>query len=478
MLRAGVSAPRPLLGHHLPALRPEVGRNWGIGDFEDLARLAEIVAAQGGDFLGVNPLHALYPADPERCSPYSPSSRRFLNMSSISPPTSSRSSPASSRPASTALRRRRSGCLWRGRGRKLAALEAMFQAVPGIPGRRIGSRRLRGVLKPRRARRSSATACSRRCTSITPARRGGTGRTNITAPTARRYAGSAPARPSASPFSPGCSGSPTASSRAGAGPRPGRRHAHRALSRHGGRRRARRRHGLGRSQPHGARRPYRRAAGCLQSPGPGLGADPAAPDRADRAPAGAVPRRSARQHAQCRVRCGSTMPWRCSACSGSRPARRPPRAPMCAIRRPPCWPPSPRSRASGTASSWARRSAPCRKASGAAGRQGISSPTGCCFSSAAATAASGARAAIPAARSAVCRPTTCPPCSAGGLAATSTGATLSDSSGLRRRGGAPRPGADSEALWEALVSQGLVKAGPASGQLDADAVSPFTAMSP
>jgi 4-alpha-glucanotransferase len=61
------------------------GRNWGIGDFEDLARLAEIVAGQGGDFLGVNPLHALYPADPERCSPYSPSSRRFLNVFYIAP---------------------------------------------------------------------------------------------------------------------------------------------------------------------------------------------------------------------------------------------------------------------------------------------------------------------------------------------------------------------------------------------------------
>jgi 4-alpha-glucanotransferase len=67
----------------LYGLRSE--RNWGIGDFEDLARLAEIVGAAGGDFLGVNPLHALYPADPERCSPYSPSSRRFLNVLYIAP---------------------------------------------------------------------------------------------------------------------------------------------------------------------------------------------------------------------------------------------------------------------------------------------------------------------------------------------------------------------------------------------------------
>lgn len=54
-------------------------RNQGIGDFEDLACLAEMVAGEGADFLGVNPVHALFTADPERCSPFSPSSRGFLN---------------------------------------------------------------------------------------------------------------------------------------------------------------------------------------------------------------------------------------------------------------------------------------------------------------------------------------------------------------------------------------------------------------
>jgi 4-alpha-glucanotransferase len=54
-------------------------RNWGIGDFEDLARLAELAAAAGADFVGVNPLHALFLADSTRFSPYSPSSRQFLN---------------------------------------------------------------------------------------------------------------------------------------------------------------------------------------------------------------------------------------------------------------------------------------------------------------------------------------------------------------------------------------------------------------
>jgi 4-alpha-glucanotransferase len=54
-------------------------RNLGIGDFEDLAHLAELAARAGAAFLGVNPLHALFLADPRRVSPYSPSTRRFLN---------------------------------------------------------------------------------------------------------------------------------------------------------------------------------------------------------------------------------------------------------------------------------------------------------------------------------------------------------------------------------------------------------------
>jgi 4-alpha-glucanotransferase len=60
-------------------------RNWGIGDFEDLARLAEIAAPLGADFVGVSPLHALFMADPARISPYSPSSRIFLNALLIAP---------------------------------------------------------------------------------------------------------------------------------------------------------------------------------------------------------------------------------------------------------------------------------------------------------------------------------------------------------------------------------------------------------
>jgi len=54
-------------------------RNWGIGDFADLADLARLAGAAGADFIGLNPLHALFLANPAHCSPFSPSNRRFLN---------------------------------------------------------------------------------------------------------------------------------------------------------------------------------------------------------------------------------------------------------------------------------------------------------------------------------------------------------------------------------------------------------------
>jgi 4-alpha-glucanotransferase len=53
--------------------------NWGIGDFGDLKAMLADVGERGGAFIGLNPIHALYPANPESASPYSPSSRRWLN---------------------------------------------------------------------------------------------------------------------------------------------------------------------------------------------------------------------------------------------------------------------------------------------------------------------------------------------------------------------------------------------------------------
>ena len=68
---------------NLYALRSD--RNWGIGDFTDLCALVELAAGSGADVVGVNPLHALFPHDPEHASPYSPSSRLSLNALYLDP---------------------------------------------------------------------------------------------------------------------------------------------------------------------------------------------------------------------------------------------------------------------------------------------------------------------------------------------------------------------------------------------------------
>ncbi len=61
------------------------GRNWGMGDLTDLGALAAGMGEQGADFVGLNPVHALYPSNPLHCSPYSPSTRLFDNVLYIDP---------------------------------------------------------------------------------------------------------------------------------------------------------------------------------------------------------------------------------------------------------------------------------------------------------------------------------------------------------------------------------------------------------
>lgn len=53
--------------------------NWGIGDFTDLYELVDVAAELGAALIGLNPLHALFLSRPEKASPYSPSTRLFLN---------------------------------------------------------------------------------------------------------------------------------------------------------------------------------------------------------------------------------------------------------------------------------------------------------------------------------------------------------------------------------------------------------------
>lgn len=54
--------------------------NWGLGDFSDLKELTKSAANGGASVVGLNPLHALYYNNAAHISPYSPSSRSFLNV--------------------------------------------------------------------------------------------------------------------------------------------------------------------------------------------------------------------------------------------------------------------------------------------------------------------------------------------------------------------------------------------------------------
>ena len=53
--------------------------SWGMGDLADLRQLTDWAQGLGAGLLLINPLHAVHPLVPQESSPYSPSSRRFLN---------------------------------------------------------------------------------------------------------------------------------------------------------------------------------------------------------------------------------------------------------------------------------------------------------------------------------------------------------------------------------------------------------------
>lgn len=54
-------------------------RNWGVGDFTDLAELVKMCARCGASIIGLNPLNVLCHDFPENASPYQSISRLFLN---------------------------------------------------------------------------------------------------------------------------------------------------------------------------------------------------------------------------------------------------------------------------------------------------------------------------------------------------------------------------------------------------------------
>lgn len=73
----------------IPALRDQ--RDTAFGDFGSLKDTVRAFAARGADLVAISPIHALFPGDPARFSPYAPSSRLFLNAlyadpSNVAPP--------------------------------------------------------------------------------------------------------------------------------------------------------------------------------------------------------------------------------------------------------------------------------------------------------------------------------------------------------------------------------------------------------
>ncbi len=65
------------IGAHLYSLRGTSDK--GIGDFATLAELGGVAGRAGAAVVGLNPMHALFPGDRSRASPYHPSHRMFLD---------------------------------------------------------------------------------------------------------------------------------------------------------------------------------------------------------------------------------------------------------------------------------------------------------------------------------------------------------------------------------------------------------------
>jgi 4-alpha-glucanotransferase len=109
------------LGVQLYALR-----DYGaFGDFPALAAFARAAGAAGADALAISPTNALFPAAPERSSPYSPSSRDHLNILFGDPAALGAPPPAPAGPDLIA---------WpAGAAAKMARLNAAYHVFAGDP---------------------------------------------------------------------------------------------------------------------------------------------------------------------------------------------------------------------------------------------------------------------------------------------------------------------------------------------------------
>ncbi len=288
-------------------------RNWGIGDFTDLATIVEQWGAQGAAIVGVNPLHALFPHDPARASPYSPSSRLFLNTLYIdveAVPELAECEEARQLVASAAFQARLEALRARacvdyagGRRGEARSAGASRRAFPRAPSRAVDAARgrvprirpagRRGHRAPRALRGAAGPPPWRGCRRVGLAPMAG-------AVSRSRQPRGAELRARASRGHrhralPAVAGRPAAAARRRARPRS--RDGAGALPRPRGLDRPRRRRGV--VEPVALRRvgERRRAARRVQSPGAGLGV--AAADSARAAPHRVRPvhRHAARQHA-------------------------------------------------------------------------------------------------------------------------------------------------------------------------------------
>ena len=120
-------------------------QNWGIGDFTDLAKLAGALGAEGAAVLGLNPLHALFAAEPRHRSPYSPSSRFFLDYLyiDVTAVPGFADLPPPARAAPEAARRAEFVDYAAVAAAKRPVLEALFRAGTGGAARQAALRRFR-----------------------------------------------------------------------------------------------------------------------------------------------------------------------------------------------------------------------------------------------------------------------------------------------------------------------------------------------
>ena len=110
-------------------------RNWGMGDFTDLANLIALSGKLGAEGVGLNPLHALFDDRPGDCSPYAPNSRLFLNALYIDVEKAPGFKPAANAEAIAKVRQSERVDYIGVAGLKWPALHAAFAAFSAKPGK-------------------------------------------------------------------------------------------------------------------------------------------------------------------------------------------------------------------------------------------------------------------------------------------------------------------------------------------------------